>query len=73
MSFTYGWNPISSFLSAYIHVQDPSTIEHGTAPTGDVYAVTEKKSKKGHSDEDIAAMYSIPDKFHGSGVSIPIG
>ena len=50
--------------------QDPASIQHETAPTGDVYAVTEKKpKKKGLTEEELAQMYSVPDKSKGTGVS----
>ena len=58
-------------------LQDPNTIEHKQGPeTGDLDAVTEKKPKKKSnkaeekSDEELAAMYSVPDKTKkGQGVS----
>ena len=49
-------------------LQDPNSIEHKKAPeTGDLYAVTEKKPKKGSEkgippDDKLAAMYSVPNK-----------
>ena len=50
--------------------QDPSSIQHETAPTGDVYAVTDKQQKKkGLTEAELAQMYSVPDKTKGGGVS----
>ena len=49
--------------------QDPSSIQHQQAESGDVYAMPQaKKSKKGKkreesvSEEEKAAMYSMPDR-----------
>ena len=58
--------------------QDPRTIEHQEGPSGDTYALPQKnekgkkKGKKGKeeeeqqnlTDEQIAALYSVPDR-HG--------
>ena len=52
--------------------QDPSTIQHQEAPSGDVYAMPqktgnkEKKKKEAEveemSEEQKAALYSVPDR-----------
>lgn len=56
-----------------VYIQD---IHHEEAPTGDLYAVTDKKpkkqgSKKQPSEDELAQMYSVPDKTkkHQEGVS----
>ena len=53
--------------------QDPSTIQHEEGPSGDVYAMPQKTSKKKKkkeaeaeveemSEEQKAALYSVPDR-----------
>ena len=55
--------------------QNSGTIEHEQAPTGDLYAVAEKKPNKRNlkknepTEQELAAMYSVPDKTKASGVS----
>ena len=53
-------------------MQDPGTIENQEAPSGDVYAIPQKKAKK--EKEETAALYSKPDregqKAKSQGVSV---
>ena len=55
-------------------MQAPGTIEHHEAPGGDVYAVSQKKTKKKKEKEESAALYSKPDrqgqKTKSEGVSV---
>ena len=57
-------------------MQDPGTIEHQEAPGGDVYAVSQMKTKtaKKEQKEETAALYSKPDrqgqKAKSQGVSV---
>ena len=52
-----------------ISFQDPATIQHETAESGDLYAVSEKKGKAAKAEE-VAELYSEVDKSNkGEGVS----
>ena len=52
--------------------QDPTTIQHKQAASGDLYALSdnlEKRSKNEKSEEVLAGMYSVPDKSKKNQVS----